>query len=101
MTTTLHFDPLGTTSCLFTSSTVQNVVKDEDRASTTITGLATTLSLSMMKPQIVYVDTTNRYIDSLSDQQIVEMLQLLEEKDKTELVFSKIQEENTKVYKKI
>lgn len=81
MTTTIQFDPLGTTACLLTSSTVQHSVDNEDHATTTITSLATTLSSSIVKPQVVYMQETYRYVDSLSDQELVEMVQLLENKE--------------------
>ena len=81
MTSIIQFDPLGTTACLLTTSTTQHFVENKDNASTTIAGLATTLTSSVASPQVVYLEETNQYIDSLSDQELVEMVQLLENKE--------------------
>ena len=95
MTTTIQFDPLGTTACVLTSSTVQHSIENENRASTTIAGLASTLSSAVVRPQVIYIEDTNRYIDSLSDQELVEMVQLLDEKEQI------LELEQPKIYKKL
>ena len=80
--TVIHIDPLGTTTLSCTTSTVDETIDDGDLRSTTYSGLSTTLLSSGMNHQHVDIHMMNRYIDSLSEEQIVEMAQLLDEKEK-------------------
>lgn len=79
--TLIHIDLLDTTSLACTTSTIDDTVTDDDLKSTIYTSLTSTLTSSGPRP---YVDIhmTHRYLDSLSDTQLVQMEKLLEQKEK-------------------
>lgn len=79
-------DPLEATSTLCTTTSINDTVDDSDLASTTITGLASTLTSQMSRPMVIYVDAASRFVDSLSMEQLCEMEQKLSEKEKDFLV---------------
>lgn len=91
-----HLDPLGTTTMLSVTSTLNETVQDNDARSTTIVSLATSLTASMARPESTYVYLSNRYLDSLTDTELVEMEKKLAQKEEEML----ISQEKPKVYQK-
>ncbi|MBP5678656.1 MAG: hypothetical protein J6X28_02360 [Bacilli bacterium] len=87
----IHADPLGTTSLLCTTSTVDDTVRDEDARMTTITGLATSLTLSATRDPSRTIYIANHYVDSLSDQELEQMSAQLEKKEEDWILQGKIQ----------
>lgn len=84
--TIIQIDPLGTTTLLCVSSTIDDTVGDEDLRSTTYTGLTTTITSSGPSPRHVDVHMANRYVDSLSDTQLVQMVEMLDQKEEDMLM---------------
>lgn len=91
-------DPLEATSMLCTTSTIYDTVEDQDSASTTITSLASTISSQMSSPAVIHIDYTNRYLDSLSTEQLCEMERLLDQKE--EINLAQLEQETPKTYQK-
>ena len=75
--TIIQIDPIGTTSLLCLTSTLDDTVHDQDARSTTLTGLSTTLASSSVTQGQVQMNYASRYIESLSDEQLAEMEQRL------------------------
>jgi len=98
--TVLYVDPIGTTSLLSTTSTLEDTVEDSDARSTTISGLASSLTSSMSEGTRMNVYMANQYVDSLSDQQLVQMIDLLDAKEDSLLSQITYQEEQPKVFQK-
>ena len=94
--TVFHADPLGTTTMVCTTLTLPETVDDKDARSSTVVALASSLTSSMARPESTYIYLSNRYIDSLSDTELVEMEQKLEKKE-AEMLISL---EQPKVYQK-
>lgn len=100
--TYIRLDPLGTTTCLTLTSVVDEVADtiDNDTATASLTSTVTT---ALSNTCYASCDMANKYIDSLSDQQLVEMTTKLEQKE-NELSFTlndnKVEIELPKVYKK-
>ncbi len=92
-------DPLEATSMLCTTSSIYDTVDDPDLASTTVSSLASTISSQMSSPVAIRLDYTNRYLDSLSTEQLCQMEQLLEQKE-DEIIVNTLQQEKPKVYEK-
>lgn len=77
--TTIYIDPIGTTTSLSVTSTIEDIrTVDNDTLTTTIASAITTSALS---PAYADCDMTNRYLDSLTDTQLIEMEQKLAAKD--------------------
>jgi hypothetical protein len=97
---------IGLTDTLTLMSTTSSLSNDEDinnTLTTTATGLISTATTSVSSPR-VHIDLANRYIESLSDQQLVELDRRLEEKELEFTVDEKNNSEdntNVKVYKKV
>ena len=70
--TIIRIDPLGTTTMLTSTSTINETVDDEEAKSTLIAGLTTSLSTTSATQTRNYVqmDVANRYLDSLSDEEL-------------------------------
>lgn len=98
--TVLYIDSIGTTSLLSTTSTLEDTVEDSDTRSTTISGLASSLTSSMSEGTRMNVYMANQYVDSLSDQQLVQMIDLLDAKEDSILSQTTYQEEQPKVFQK-
>ncbi len=96
--TYLYIDPLGTTTLLSTISSLDETLEGDDLKSTTIMGLTTSLTSSISSPASADLYYADKYIDSLTDEQIAEMSNLLEDKS-TDF---KVQDgnEKPKVYQK-
>ena len=101
--TILHLDPLGTTTSLSLTSTVEDIVDTVDDQTTLVTAVGSTITSVLSNPRYSYCDMANRYVDSLTDQQLVEMDKLLQEKEDS-FVFTLgdnvVEVEKPKVYKK-
>ena len=78
--TTIYIDPIGTTTSLSTAYTVGETVDSVDNDELTTTLACTTLT-SALTPAYANCDMANKYIDSLTDEQLVAMEQRLEEQD--------------------
>ena len=97
-----RIDPLGTTSILGTSITVTNTVKNSDTKSATISSLSALLVTSMARPETMYINLANRYVDSLTDTQLQEISNKLEQKEQLyNTNIHQLSEEKPKVYQKI
>ena len=82
--TIIRIDPLGTTTMLTSTSTINETVDDEEAKSTLIAGLTTSLSTTSATQTRNYVqmDVANRYLDSLSDEELEKLDNLLREREK-------------------
>ena len=96
--TYIYIDPLGTTTLISTTTSLDDTIADDDLKSTTITGLATSLTSSISTPASADMYYTDKYIDSLTDEQIIEMSKLLD--DKTAEIGIEDNIEKPKVYQK-
>ncbi len=99
----IKIDTIGTTSLLSATTTTGSSVDDINDASTTAVAVCSTLTTAMPSGY-AHAETTQRYIDSLSDEQLVEMERLLEEKESSMGITSNIEvksPEKPKVYKKL
>ena len=79
--TIIQIDPIGTTSLLCLTSTLDDTVQDKDARSTTITALTTTIASSSSTPRHIQMNYASRYVESLSDEQLAEMEQRLAYKE--------------------
>jgi len=95
--TFIQIDPLGTTTLMSTTSTLDDTVQDSDAKSTTIAGLATSLTTSMSRPESTYIYMSNHYIDSLTDEEIIQMEERLADKEHDFLISLETQQEKPKV----
>ena len=78
----VNIDASGTTTLLCTTSTIDDTVQDNDSKTTTYACLASTVTSSGgISSQHIDVKMANNYIDSLSDTQIVQLEQMLAEKE--------------------
>lgn len=91
--TTIYIDPIGTTTSLSIASTVGETIDSIDNDDLTTTLLSSTIS-SVVSNAYANCDMTNKYIDSLTDEQLIAMEQSLDEKDD---VFYSIRVGDTKV----
>ena len=98
--TIIQIDPLGTTTLLSTTSTLDDTVQDSDARSTTIAGLTTTISTSAMNPQYTQIYMANHYLDSLSDTEIMQMEEKLKQKEEDFMESYQQVEERPKVLEK-
>ena len=96
--TVVYIDPLGTTTLLSTTTSLDDTVDDSDAKSTTMTGLTSSLTTALSNPNETHIYMANAYVDSLTDEQIVEMSNLLADKS----IDLKAQDSNEKpkVYQK-
>lgn len=99
----IKLDTTGTTSLLSGTSTLESTVDNEEDATTTALLTASTLSSSM--PRVyAHAEISQRYIDSLSDTELIEMEQRLEQKENEMTLNVNGEEiiiETPKTYKKI
>lgn len=95
--TFIQIDPLGTTTLMSTTSTLDDTVQDSDAKTTTIAGLATSLTTSMARPESTYIYMSNHYIDSLTDEEIIQMEERLADKEQDFLIQLETQQEKPKV----
>lgn len=86
----------NTTLFLTTTTTVEQIVVNEDAKSITIAALATMLTASTSEPEKKNAFFANSFISSLSDSQLAEMDQLLLEKEESMMNL----EDPPKVYQK-
>ena len=92
----LETEMFNTTIFLTTTTTVEQIVVNEDAKSITIAALASMLTASASEPEKKDVFFANSYISSLSDTELAEMEQLLMQKEESMMR----QEETPKVYQK-
>ncbi len=80
---------------LLSTSTVYDLVEDQSVRGTTVAGLITSLTsaCAMGTAEAKNVDMTNKYIESLSDDELYRMEQLLSDKEESFM----IEEVNEKV----
>ena len=98
----IKIDPIETTSLVSATTTTESTVDDSDEATTTALGVSSTLTTSM-PPGYAHAESTQRYIDSLSDTQLIELEQRLIQKENEMLKVSdgveiKIEIETPKTY---
>ncbi len=79
MVITVDGGGLLSTAC--TSTTTYTLTDDEDAKSTTVSALSSTLATTLLTPENEHIYITNQYIDSLSDEQLVEMEKKLSAKE--------------------
>ena len=99
----IKIDTIGASSLLSATSTTGSTVDDPNEASTTAVAVCSTLT-SSMPSGYAHAEASQRYIDSLSDEQLVEMERLLEEKESSMGITPNIEvksPEKPKVYKKL
>lgn len=99
----IRLDTTGTTSLLTGTTTLDSTVENDEDATTTALVTASTLSTTMSTAQ-AHADTSQRYIDSLSDAQLIEMEQRLVQKENEISLNMNGEEliiETTKTYKKL
>jgi len=78
--TIIQIDPIGTTSLACTTSTISDLVDDSDALSTTATGVATSITAAGgINTSHVHITAAERYVGSLSDSQLCEMIDQLNE----------------------
>lgn len=65
---------------LTTTSTADDIGLDDSSVSTTATGLSTTISLSGPSVYAAELNTTTAYVESLSDEQLLELESKLKQK---------------------
>ena len=99
--TTIYIDPIGTTTSLSITSTIEDVkTVDNDTLTTT---LATAITTAVMNPVYANCDITNKYLDSLTDEELIAMEHRLEEKEDNYSVrvgHTKVEVDIPKVYTK-
>lgn len=98
----IKLDTTGTTSLLTGTSTLESTVDNEEDATTTALLTASTLSSTM--PIYAHAEMSQRYIDSLSDNELIEMEQRLSEKENEmslKINGEEIKLETPKTYKKV
>lgn len=105
--TIIQIDPIGTTSLACTTSTVSDLVDDKDSLTATATGVATTIAATGgINTRHIHITAAERYVESLSDSQLGEMIDQLDEFQKKYEVKFEIgepktqQAEQPKVYQK-
>ena len=92
--TVIGIDPIGTTSLYCMTTSTNSIVQDENEATSTALGLATTLSSSFSQSEHISINTTTRYISSLSDEQLAMFSEMIDNSEKSFV------ENDQKVYKK-
>lgn len=99
----IKLDTTGTTTLLTGTSTLESTVDNDEEATTTALVTASTLSSSMTSGY-AHAEMSQRYLDSLSDTQLVEMEQRLMQKE-NEMAINidgeEITIETPKTYKKV
>lgn len=84
--TLIEIDPVGTTTLLCATSTIEETVNDKDTASTTVLSLSTTLSSSSAHTSShMHVNMADKYLSSLSNEQIAQLCEMIDEKSKETL----------------
>ena len=81
--TIIKLDPVGTTTMLSLTSTIESALDDEEAKATLITGLTTSLSTTtpFNSRNYIYMDTATRYVDSLTDDELMRLDNLLKERE--------------------
>ena len=76
----IKLGPLETATSLTVTTTLGESLEKEDYQSTSISALSTSLASSVIDKPNVELNITQKYIDSLSDSQLAEMVERLTEK---------------------
>ena len=77
----IKLGPLETVTSLTVTSTLGDSLEKEDFQSTSISALSTSLASSVIDKPHVELNITQKYVDSLSDSQLAEMVEKLTEKN--------------------
>lgn len=99
----IKLDTAGTTTLLSATTTTESTVDNEEDAITTALTSATTLSSSFPSAS-AHAEMTQRYIDSLSETELIEMEQRLTQKENEMSIKINGEEltiETPKTYKKL
>lgn len=99
----IRLDTTGTTSLLTGTTTLDSTIENDEDATTTALVTASTLSTAMSTSQ-AHAEMSQRYIDSLSDAQLIEMEQRLAQKENEISINMSGEEviiETPKTYKKL
>jgi hypothetical protein len=78
--TIIGINPLGTTTLYGMTTSLNSIVEDKEAASSTVATTITTLSASSINKN-VNIYYANKYVDSLSDTQIVRCIEQIEEQE--------------------
>ena len=78
--TYIGLDLYGTTTLYGMTTMTNSTIKDDNAASSTALGLATTLSNAASSNHF-YMNATTKYIDSLSNEQLCEFVNRLDERE--------------------
>ncbi len=89
-------DPYGTTTLACLTSVADELTDNKDAVSTTILGLSTSVSTAQA-PNHIYMGST-RYVESLSDDQLVRYVEMIEQRE--DELNNKIEESGVKTFTK-
>ena len=93
----IKLGPLETVTSLSVTTTLGDSLEKEDFQSTSISALSTSLASSVVDKPNVELNITQKYIDSLSDSQLAEMVERLSQKE-DDLTFLTINVQDAEQY---
>ena len=74
----IRLDPLSTTTSLSISTAIEEVADTIDNNTATVTTASATIATLLSNSQYAYSDMAHKYIDSLTDSQLIEMSDQME-----------------------
>lgn len=78
----IRLNVMDTCTLLTATTLVEDTVDVVDEKTTTVTSLSATMSTAFSNEECVYAEKSMKYVDSLSDTQIVQMINQLEQKER-------------------